>query len=227
MKVLSFNVRVWTRDLNPKKKERYWKNRMDAIRSFIRFKNPDIICFQELSYPATNYVPHSYERVGCTVSHPIYIRKDRFEVKKHIFRIHFDYVSLIDKTTNKEYDVFNVHSHWNKKTLEENLSNIGEMADVNKNTIMCGDWNNDFDTLNQYALFEDFPLINHGKITFEHFDKYQVNSVDFFATNVAENDEQYLFCDVPNRVKRGRYFPVTMSDHYPVVLDIRKKVYEQ
>lgn len=49
---------------------------MEAMERMIEDVNPDIICFQELMYPATRYVPRGYRRVSwMNISHPIYVRK--------------------------------------------------------------------------------------------------------------------------------------------------------
>jgi len=51
MKILSHNVRVWTRDRD-KNSDWYWKLRMERISDVISQIDPDILCFQELSFPA-------------------------------------------------------------------------------------------------------------------------------------------------------------------------------
>ena len=52
--------------------------------------NPDVICFQEMLFPATRYVPDGYKRVsGLNVSHPIFVRKG-LKVNAHSLSIYWE-----------------------------------------------------------------------------------------------------------------------------------------
>ncbi|MBR4818418.1 MAG: hypothetical protein IKZ72_07280, partial [Bacteroidales bacterium] len=73
LRVLSFNVREWTRDRD-ESGEYFWRRRMEAMRRMIEDVDPDVICLQEVLPPAGNFVPDGYRRVGVGVSHPIYVR---------------------------------------------------------------------------------------------------------------------------------------------------------
>lgn len=74
MKIISLNCRVWTRDRD-KSSSHYWRTRMGLIREFIERENPDVLCVQELSFPANLYIPQAYRRVGFSISHHIYVRR--------------------------------------------------------------------------------------------------------------------------------------------------------
>ena len=56
MKVLSINVRQWSRDMNPKSED-YWRKRASRIKEMLEKENPDIILVQELTYPMTSCIP--------------------------------------------------------------------------------------------------------------------------------------------------------------------------
>lgn len=224
MKILSFNVRVWTRDTN-KKDKIYWKTRMDCISKFIVQESPDIICFQELSYPATKYLPNGYKRIGLTVSHPIYVKKDKFQILKHCFKIHLDYAKL--KINNTYYHIINVHSHWNKDILKKNckqINNIISDIDVNSKRnkiIICGDWNNEYETLIDKNisgnLFDNIYLHKNNEYTFLNFKTGKQAEIDFFATRNV-NSGKIKVWDKNIFDANGELITI-MSDHNPLTLE--------
>ena len=63
LRILSFNIREWTRDLDAKG-EYYWRDRMEAMTKMLEDMDPDVICLQEVLPPAGRYVPEGYRRVG-------------------------------------------------------------------------------------------------------------------------------------------------------------------
>ena len=88
LRVLSFNVREWTRDRD-EMGEYYWRRRMEAMTRMIVDVNPDVICLQEVLPPVARYVPDGYRRVGVGVSHPIFVR-DTMQTSKHSFAIFWE-----------------------------------------------------------------------------------------------------------------------------------------
>lgn len=66
MRIVSLNCRVWTRDTD-RKSPRWWRRRMGRIRRFITDEAPDVLCLQELSFPANLWIPKGYRRVGLSV----------------------------------------------------------------------------------------------------------------------------------------------------------------
>ena len=88
MRILSFNIREWTRDRD-EEGEYYWRRRMEAMTRMIEDVDPDVICLQEVLPPAARYVPEGYKRVGVGVSHPIFIR-DTMVASRHSFAIFWE-----------------------------------------------------------------------------------------------------------------------------------------
>lgn len=143
MKLLSYNIRVWWRDLK-REPHTFWRNRMRAIRDMIIREQPDILCLQEAWFPATLFIPKQYRRVGFSLGHRIYIRKGSPVVKvKHRWRLHYDFAVLrINGYFN--LSVASVHSHWKQSILKRNCENL--KSDVARFKvfagILVGDWNN-------------------------------------------------------------------------------------
>lgn len=205
MKILTFNARVWTRDTD-NKSPRFWKKRMAAMEKMIKTIDPDIICFQELSVPATSYVPDNYRRVGLTVSHPVYVKRC-IDTSKHDFKIHMDRLLV-----NGKLQIINVHSRWETSVIERNCKNVEKYVAQGYPTIVCGDFNNEADKINlpslklaQMVPYED-TFINFDRPTESH------GILDLFYTTGVN----VISCSL---IKDG-YGAERISDHYPVLLQI-------
>lgn len=76
----------------------FWMKRMSKMRKMLKEEEPDVIFFQELSFPASLYIPKGYKRIsdGAT-SHPIYA------LKKFYFE---------DVTTNRRFTAATLHNPW-------------------------------------------------------------------------------------------------------------------
>lgn len=204
MKLVSFNVRVWTRDTK-KNKKGYWRDRMKDIKWLINYINPDILCFQELSFPANLYIPKEYKRVNISFSHPIYVKKG-IPTKNHKFRIHFDAVTIYDLIR-----IINVHSHWNRKILDRNIKQIED--DIKQSgkifCVACGDFNNTRQDIN-FELLERVPF-EHERDTFINWSRPEESHgiIDHFYTRNFECHAEIL----------DEYR--VMSDHFPILLDTK------
>jgi len=130
MKIISLNCRVWTRDRD-KSSVHYWKKRMVKINEFIKKENPDILCLQELSFPANLYVPKNYKRVGLSIYHHIYVRKG-IKARPLWFSIHHNGAKINDVR------IINIHGTWRKcmRKVWQKLRNK-----VTEKTIIIGDFN--------------------------------------------------------------------------------------
>jgi endonuclease/exonuclease/phosphatase family metal-dependent hydrolase len=203
---MSFNVRVWTRDRD-KKSPYYWKTRMEKMKQMITIVNPDIICFQELSFPANLYVPKEYKRVGLSISHPIYIRKN-MSFTKHTFNIHMDSAIV------RGYLIINVHSHWNKKILKRNCKQIEKFAKHRIEVIVCGDFNNkeldinlpsfthvSFDhNIDTFVNFKR-PLESHGVIDHFYSKNVPLSSVKVLYGYGEISDHRPIICETNYTIK--------------------------
>lgn len=210
MKILSFNVRAWTRDTD-NSSEYYWKTRMSAVGSMIEDTNPDVICFQELVFPANLYIPSGYRRVNLSVSHPIYVRKG-IKTSHHKFRVFFDSVNI------EQYQIINVHGRWEAKITDRIVNSLLK-ASQGKSTIICGDFNNGSKDLMDRGFPENVRTILgiEHQPTFYHFTKPPIPDYD------AEVD--HFFClhtIVPKsfRVITENYGCKRMSDHLPILMEI-------
>lgn len=109
MRVISLNCRVWTRDTD-RKSPRWWRRRMERIRRFITDEAPDVLCLQELSFPANLWIPKGYRRVGLSASHHIYVRRG-IKARPLWFSIHHNAAEV------EGVRVINVHGTWRKLSL--------------------------------------------------------------------------------------------------------------
>lgn len=80
---------------------------MVKINEFIKKENPDILCLQELSFPANLYVPKNYKRVGLSIYHHIYVRKG-IKARPLWFSIHHNGAKINDVR------IINIHGTWRK-----------------------------------------------------------------------------------------------------------------
>lgn len=201
--VLSYNVRQWTRDINPSKPT-YWRKRAKEIRALIARENPDIILLQEATWPMVGQcIPEGYKRAtGCSISHHIYCRKE-YKVISHEW--HMRWCRATIDTGKREVNAFSIHTRWEediyRKTCTEITSNlIGGMINV-----AGGDWNNTPDIIS--PLVDPMQLAKTNGTTFLSWEKKNKAELDYFAcwpwTGKA------TLC-LPNSF--------TVSDHLPVIL---------
>lgn len=209
MKILTYNVRQWTRDTK-KSEPTYWKKRADDIKKFIKEKDPDIIFFQELTFPMTCCVPDGYKRVsGLSISHHIYCKKN-IKVKEHEWHIHWCR-ALLDMGDGNLVNAFSVHSHWDEKIYKKVATDIFSRLKLDiKDPVLnvCGgDWNVDPEVME--PLLWSLYIKKTGKETFQNWTKPESHGqLDYFGVWPDVNSDIYLF-------KK----PQT-SDHDPVMINI-------
>lgn len=200
MKILSLNVRVWTRDI--KHGPNNWITRMKNIRWLINYLRPDILCFQELSFPANLFIPNDYKRINISFSHPIYVHK-RVRVSNHKFKVFFDAVTIYDTVR-----IINVHSRWESEIIEKTCKQITkDFQDSGKHfAIICGDFNNPkecikLDWANRVPFNEEVDtFINWNRPEESH------GVIDHFYT-VGFDGEAEVITDYG-----------IVSDHFPILL---------
>lgn len=193
MKLVSFNVRVWTRDTN-RFSPYYWKKRMKMIKNFLLKENPDIICFQELSFPANMYIPWKYRRLGISASHHIYVRRG---IKGHSlwFSIHHN-GAIVNNVR-----IINVHGTW-KPCMQKVWGTLKRK--ISEKTIIVGDFNQ-----TQSDVVQNFfePVNNGCNITFRNY------------THGNEYDPDHCVAcgiDVRVRIYDDNF---EMSDHLPLIVE--------
>lgn len=206
MKILSFNVRNWTRDTN-KKSTRFWRDRARVIATEISLANPDIILFQEMMYPMTEYIPAAYKKAtGCSISHHIYCRK-AYKVLNHEWHMRWCR-AMIRTDMGEEINVFSVHTRWEEKIYQKTCTEITSHLEGGMHNIAGGDWNNPPAVIKQ--LVKPMVIANTGHITFMNWDDGSEGELDFFAC--WPQDGKVETASIPN--------PYPVSDHLPVVLTL-------
>ena len=211
MKVLSFNIREIYRDLG--KTETNWKSRMCAMKKMIKDINPDIICFQEMTFPANLYIPVGYKRVGFSINHHIYIWKS-FTYKEHKFKIHEE-SAKITTDKNQTFYIINVHSHWDPKILKKTVEYINTFKQP---YIACGDFNNFIYDISAAGLSETLNLRFEAGLpaedTFINFDRPEEShgEIDHFYSNFVSEFKYSIIKDLYGS-------PCRISDHYPILLE--------
>ena len=205
MKILSFNARVWTRDTKSDEGGRYWKNRMRKMRDMINDLQPDVICFQELMFPANLYIPKNYKRINISFQHPIYVPKN-IKTKKHKFRIHMDAVTI-----NDIIRIICVHSHWNQKILKRNCEQIEKDFTHSgaRFAVACGDFNNSKHAINLDG-FKRIPFENETD-TFINWNRPQASHgiIDHFFVFGLDGEARIV-------TEYG-----VISDHFPILLNTK------
>lgn len=211
LRVLSFNVRTWTRDRDSRS-EVFWRTRMAAMERMIEELDPDVLCFQEMLFPATTYVPDGYKRVGVVnISHPIFIRKS-LEAKDSDTAVRWS------ACTVNGVRIINVHSSWDGEITQRTVEQVN--AQLTGCDVACGDWNVRLAALQKAGLemvsarvLLDVPEDD----TFANFTRPQESHgpIDhFFVRGLTPVSYQLI---------KDSYGCLKMSDHYPLLLDVIKE----
>jgi len=206
LRVLSFNVREWTRDRD-EAGEHYWRRRMEAMTRMISDVDPDIICLQEVLPPVARYVPDVYRRVGVGVSHPIFVR-DTMKTSKHSFAVFWE------SCTVEGIRVVNVHSRWEREIVERTVRQVN--AQLTGCDLACGDWNTGLRSIESAGLQMQSARTLLGAPetdTFANFTKAESHgAIDHFFVNGLTPVSYHM-------VNEG-YGCSRISDHWPIVLDV-------
>ncbi len=135
MKIISLNIRVWTRD-RKRSSEHWWVSRYRGIHDYIKAEKPDVICLQEVWWPA-KYVLKlgklGYKKTGWGFSHPVYVRKST-KVTEHKVGI-FATMAIVDGV-----QYFSVHAHWKEKLFNRAMKWIA-MQRKGVKCVCAGDFN--------------------------------------------------------------------------------------
>lgn len=206
MRILSFNIREWTRDRD-KEGEYFWRDRMEAMRRMIEDVDPDVICLQEVLPPAGSYVPEGYRRVGIGVSHPIYVRKT-MKAGRHSFAIFWE------AATVEGIRIVNVHSRWEQEIVERTVRQVN--GQITGRDVACGDFNTRLGSIESAGLRMQSARVLLGVAeddTFANFTKAESHGpIDHFFVNGVTPLAYRMIID--------GYGVGRISDHWPIVLDI-------
>ncbi len=248
MKILSLNVRVWTRDLK-KSNPIYWRKRLEGMVTLIINKAPDVICLQEAFFPFTRIFlkalkkkHYQYYRVGFSFSNPIlvkswvkpYAHKSWFTI--HLHGVTFSKVlhqNQAGASCQDTFEIINVHSHWNKRVISKNLRQISRRKKNNIPIIACGDFNNTLGSIMGLIVTRGIEFYSiremcwvEPKGTFAKMDESEPKmEIDHFLYFPAPLEVPcYLFpknYNRPDRLWRTRSSGLTIiSDHYPITVNL-------
>ena len=198
LKIMSLNVRVWTRDTDPEDPHSY-KTRMEAMERMLLDQAPDIICLQEMMIPIGRYVPDGYRKVGISLR------------KTSGYRYNLNWDSVICEGIR----IFNVHSNWDRKVIERDISDIN--AALNGPAVACGDWNNSLSVIRSIGLdmqeAGEFVEKPEGD-TFTNFKDPEGSHgvIDFFFLKDIRPAKYEMITD--------GYGAERISDHYPIMLTL-------
>lgn len=203
IKVLSLNCRVWTRDID-KTSPYYWRTRMEKIAEMISKQQPDILCLQELSWPATKYIPKEYKRVTHGFSHSIWVKRTIFiATYGHGWRIFADYADF-GYFNNFRFRVINVHGRWTERARKKMLKIFDRWNNVYP-VIAMGDFNNTYEQMG-------IPYLAYRKLGYDTFQNWTK------PESHGEIDLLYHSVTIPpSFIEKIEWAGTRASDHWPIV----------
>ena len=206
--IISLNIRVWTRDTK-RQSEHWWVARYRAIHEYIKEQNPDVICLQEVWWPA-KYVLRlgklGYKKTGWGFSHPIYVRKSAKASERAVSI--FSTMAIVD-----EVQYFSVHCRWEEKLFQKAMKWIRDrwMALPHSRCIAAGDFNRSSTLDIQREL-----MLTSARETLG------IEPVDTFANykrpTASHGELDHFFCGFWVEPKTYEVGPSDLSDHRPVVM---------
>ena len=204
MRIMSFNVREWTRDRD-KTSPCYWRVRLDSICRCVRDTDPDIICLQEC-WPR---MARAIRRLGYKGHgfHHLILTRRTMRTKGHRWRIFFDWLE-VDNTR-----IVNVHSRWERKVAEKVIPQIARLC-AGRKAVACGDFNVTLKTIEDIGLGLTHvrSFLKYAPLdTFQNFTKPQSHGeIDHFFVNLIKPETF--------RIVKDNYGCRRMSDHYPIIM---------
>lgn len=208
LRILSFNVRTWTRDRDADS-DVFWRTHMEAMERMIEDVDPDVLCFQEMLFPATRYVPNGYRRIGAVnISHPIYVRKG-LQVRNTDLAIRWQ------ACTVEGVRIINVHSSWDADITQRTVEQVN--AQLTGCDVACGDWNVRLASLQKAELQMESARVLLGVPEDDTFANFKRP-----AESHGPIDHFFVRGSTPlsYRMITDGYGCSKMSDHYPILLDV-------
>lgn len=183
------------------------------MRRMLKEEEPDVICFQEMRWPATFYIPKEYK---CTneerTAHPIYVRKSdtliNTTASSNSFASNFEVIRRYD-----EGWLFILNAHLSCDD-EKRIEQLQILHDVTKawgkhhRLLICGDFNATPGNVMPY--FPHLKLLSQDICTYESFETGAGACIDHFIGNI---EGRYVYIDEDS-------WGNGMSDHYPIMIEI-------
>ena len=209
MKILSYNIRSWYRDLNPAT-HLYWRKRARSIRALIERENPDVIFLQEALQPMTRkVVPSGYKKATRgSISHHIFIREGLAVVERHKWTLHTA-EALLRFPNARRANFVSVHSHWDEKVQKKVDARLRDLYwEDSFPDYIGGDWNRVQGGTTE-AIHPPLHIYTPGCVTFRNWKTETQLQLDYFATSVFHG----------TRAGLGYKCSFSDSDHLPVILE--------
>ena len=209
-KIISLNIRTLYRDTK-RQSEHWWVERYRKIHDYIKEQNPDVICLQEVWWPA-KYVLKlgklGYKKTGWGFSHPIFVRKSA-KVSKRAVSV-FSTMAIVDGV-----QYFSVHAHWEEKLFQRAMRRIKKQqmrARWIKSCIACGDFNRtNRDSIHKALKW--LSSVRDGRFPVDTFQNYKhpesCGEIDHFFANGCVVVYSYFVGQT------------NLSDHQPIVLTFK------
>ena len=207
-KIISLNIRTLYRDTK-RQSEHWWVARYRAIHDYIKEQDPDVICLQEVWWPA-KYVMRlgklGYKKTGWGFSHPIYVRKSA-KVSKRAVSI-FSTMAIVD-----DVQYFSVHCRWEEKLFQKAMAWVKNKWTIlpHSKSIACGDFNrSDISSISKAILFDSarWKLGLKAKDTFANYKR----------PTESHGEIDHFFIDIQIESQSYEVGPSDLSDHRPIVL---------
>ena len=186
MKILSYNIRSWYRDLNPFS-SRHWRKRAVSIRHLIEREAPDVLLLQEALWPMTRKcIPSGYVKATRGISHHIFIRKGIAEIERTKWTFHTAQALLRFHDAHRAHFVC-VHSHW-KPSIQKRVFHrlcrlfFTKYVEIYP-TYIGGDWNCTAEET-RAAIAPPYYIITPGCDTFQNWKTEKKAQLDYFAVAV-------------------------------------------
>jgi len=230
LKILSLNVRLWTKENNPFKPH-FWLWRTLKQAKLFHRENPDIICLQEVQKPVGKFLLRLWKYKGFFTDTriPIYIKKPLLQPSKggYDFYPHFSGgtskenghgTSSVDfyqpEAVHRSFSIQNCHHSWETDKFTEEIKD-----GYWEPTIFCGDMNISRDRfiqqLKDITWLSDKELTVYPKtpegptyVSYGEPLKYR-GDIDQFGY-VGKNPPKAKVIILPDKV----------SDHFPILATI-------
>lgn len=197
MKIISFNIRVATRDLNPFGKH-FWLKRQIRINRFLKEQDADVVCLQEVTplQKACLYLVPGYHLTKIDCQNMIMYKGEKRNCCVVKMPVVDQYTQSAMLMLIDNVYICNAHLSWNSTQKQFELI-IPHYPDV-----VCGDMNVTFELKDK---LERLHYISNSETTFHKWGKS--DAVIDHVYSVFNGNVEVIKNDV-------------MSDHYPLVFYI-------
>lgn len=221
--ILSLNVHIWIKDLNPFNWKKFFIPRTVKMGKLFKRENPDVICLQERIYPLGRFALGlwKYKAFGSAKCRlPIYVKKSL--LKQFIYSNNVEIMGTVDdnghglnilnlRNVSSIVRIQNCHHSWDSEKFKEEMS-----CGYYTNTIFCGDMNN-----NKYRVLSTYASLGFEE-PIKVYDKTpEVNTyIGFDNTKTPADIDHFGYVGDDAPAAEVKVLPDVLSDHLPVIAKI-------